>query len=429
MYSSTNDFNNTSIGLAGTDYQNKDIVVPDSIKFKTVKRTIAARRVPVKIRTDQLQYNSTQNKLIRILLPNASIFDTRKGYLTFNAQVSVTGGTYRRFASGIFTIFNRLRILAGTTEIEDIRDYNRIYAILYEMQNPILSTGNIGVTTMGFGTQADRNALGLTNGEYACPIFSGVLGTELLPFDNIPTGITLELYIEDPTVCIETDGSVPIITVSNVQFHIERLELDASYRSFIAGRVRTSGLTLGFHSWERYTTALTTGAQQNININQRNSSVNGFLNIFVNSAELNTTTVNDKFLTWLPRTIQTTSLLINGNTYPDEPIDCVFANATEPYQGYLRWIQKWELDGIVPIAPSINNQAYNTDRFVQIDDLEPFPELDDVINTFNTLQNNTSITKKLQFAGVIPANIQLDTWIEYFRLVCIYPDGTIKVVQ
>lgn len=427
MYNGNN-FNDTSVGLGNTDFANKDIIVPESIKFQPVKRAVAAKRTPVKIRAEQQSYTSSQNKLIRIILPNAAFYDTRSGYLTFDVNLAVTGGTYARIHSGIFSIFNRMRVLAGSTEIEDIRDYNRIYTILWEILNPIMVTGNIGVTTMGFGTQAQRNALTPLS-QYACPLYSGVFGTELLPFDNIPNQVVLELYIEDPTACVETDGTLPIITVSNIMFHIERLELEDNYRSYIQSYVNSNGLKLGFHTWERYTQALTTGAMQNVTISQRSSSMNGMLNIFVNSATINTTTVNDRFLNWPKLTLTSTSLLINGKVFPDEPIDTVYANGAEAFQAYLRWVQKWKLNGIIAIAPSLNNTAFNIDRFIQIDDFEAFPEYDDLINPFNTISSNSNLIKKEVFAGLIPANYQLDSWIEYFKQVCIYKNGEINVIQ
>ena len=424
-----NDFNNSNIGLAGTEFSGKDKIVPDSIRFKTVKSVVPAKRVPVKIRAEQQQYSSDKNKLCRVILPNNAIYDTRCGYLTFDLQVTVTGGTYKRVHSGIFSIFNRLRILAGSTEIEDLRDYNRIYSILWEILNPALVTGNMGVTSMGFGTQLQRNALATVITQYACPIYSGIFNTELLPFDNLTNQIVLELYIEDPTVCIETDGTLPIITISNIVFHMERLELDTSYRMFIKNYVSSNGLKLGFHTWERYISALTQGINQNITISQRSSSMNGIINLFVDSSTINNTLINDKFLDWLPLTLSTVQDLINGSIYPDEPIDCVSTNRWEAFQMYLRWVQKYAANGIIPIAAPINNTAFAVNRFIQIDDYEPFPELDDVINPFNTLVSTSNIIKKLVFSALIPANFQLDSWIEFFKLICIYQDGSVVVKQ
>jgi hypothetical protein len=424
----SNEFNDKNIGVGHSEFSSADVIIPKSIKFGKVSRVIAARRVPVKVRAENPSYSSDKNKLIRIPLPSGCIYDTRGGYLTFNASIAKTGGTYARFHSGIFTMFNRMRVLAGSSEVEDMRDYNRIYTILFELFSPILSTGNVGVTSMGFGTQLQRNALS-AGADYACPLFSGVFGTELLPFDNIPNQIWLELYIEDPTVCVETDGTIPIITITNIVFHIERLELQDDYRRFISNYVRANGLTLGFHTWERFSQTLPVGSNHNLQIASKNASVNGMINLFLNAATINDTTVNDRFLTWTRLNLTSTSLQLNGRIYPDEPIDTVTCSSWESYQILLRWLQKWNLNGIIPVAPSINSQAFAVDRFLQIDDFEPFPELDDVINPYNTLSNNTNIIKKYTFSVPTPANYQLDTWVQYFKKINIAPNGDVSVVQ
>lgn len=420
--------------LGQTDFGKFAVVVPETLKFQPSKRGLSCRRVPVKIRSENAQYASNNNKLVRFMLPNNAIYDTRSGYLTFTVTLATTGGTFRRIHSGIFSIFQRLRILAASTEIEDLRDWNRIYAALWEMVNPIDVTGNTGVTTMGFGTQAQRNALGLLTVDYVCPLFSGVLNTELLPFDNIPQGVVLELYLDDAVNVVETDGTVPIITISNPVLHLERLDLDPTYRASLASYVSSNGLKIGFRTWDRFINSLTTGSQQNLTINTRNASMNGILNFLINSSQLQNTLINDKFITWVPTptaggTLQQTSLQINGTIFPDEPIDCFGSSRYECYQMYCRWVMKWKLNGILPIAPAINSQAYQVNRFVQVDDLEAYPEEGDLVNPFTTLNNNNTLIKKLQFSAAIPNNWQLDSWVEYFKEIIINQNGSVSVLQ
>jgi len=220
-----------------------------------------------------------------------------------------------------------------------------------------------------------------------------------------------------------------VITISNIIFHIERLELDQSYMNAISSQIRSSGLILGFHTWQRYVSALTTGTRQDITINHRSSSMNGILNFFINSSQLNNMTVNDKFLTWTRQNESQASIMVNGTIYPDEPIDCEFADSIEVYQGYCRWIQKWKLSGFLTIAPPINQQAFITNRYVQIDDFEPYPEVTDIINPFTTLVNNANILKKLTFSSAVSANYQLDSWVEFFRQIIISGDGSVRVLQ
>lgn len=425
-----------SATLDGTSFAGLENIVPESMMFQPSRRGMAARRTPVIVRAEQRSYASNGNKQVLIKLPNNAIYDTRYSYLTFDVALTKTGGTYIRNHSGIFTLFQRVRIRAGSTEIEDNRDYNRIYAMLWEMLNPIDVTGNIGVTVLGFGTQAQRNALGAQSSTtYACPVFSGVLNTELLPLDNIKSGIEIEFYLDDAVNVLETDGTNPSFTVSNVQFHIERLDMDPSYRARMASMVASQGLKLGFRVWNRFSTPLTTGSLQQITINSRNSSVNGMLNIFVNSSQLADPTVNDRFITWLPTptgatgSISTSQLIINGAIFPDEPIDCFNCQRWACYQMYLRWIMKWKTNCILDIAPPINNVAFQTDRFVQIDDLEAYPEYPDLVNPANTVNMNNTMLKKIVFTGTIGANYQLDTYVESFQEVNIARDGLITVLQ
>lgn len=404
--------------------------VPESVRFKPTKRALAARRVPVKIRSEQGSYSTDKNRLVRFILPNNALYDTRKGYLTFDLNISNTNGTYARVHQGIFSIFERLRVLMASSEVEDTRDYNRLYSFLWEALNPSLVTTNIANTIMGFGTQSERNAMGATTTSYCCPLVSGILNTELLPFRNLQSGMTLELYMDDVTQFMETDStSLPIITISNIVFHIERLELEKSYMDFISRWVTTNGLQIGFHAWERFVNAMSGGFNQNLMINHKSSAMNGICHFFFDSSQFNNMLINDRFLNWTPLSLTSTSLNVNGVIFPDEPIDTITGGRLEAYQIYCRWIVKWKLSGFLPVAPPISWKDFQLNRFVLIDDLEPYPEEMDLINPFSTLGNNATLIKKLVFSSAVPANYQLDSWVEYFKQVGIYQDGSVKVLQ
>lgn len=418
-------------GLANTAYANFSVEVPRTLQFKETRRGLAARRTPVKIRTDQQTYSSNKNKLVRFSLPNDSLYDTRYGYMTFTMTMEKTGGTYCRMHSGIFSCFNRMRFRVGSTDIEDVNDYNRIYNLQWQLLNPPEVTGNIGVTVMGFGTQADRNAL-FPTAQYACPISSGVLNTELLPFQCFNAGSFLEFYLEDGVNCMETDGSAPNFTIENPVLHIERLEIDPSYMARIRTMIENRGLRISYRTFNRFTNALTTGALQQCLINTKNSSMNGILNIFVNSSTISDPTVNDRFINWTPTpgglgTLIQSQLQINGKMFPDEPIDTFNTQRFEVYQMYCRWIMKWNTQCILPIAPPVNNQAFQTTQFVQIDDLEAYPEEPELVNPMSTLSINQTLMKKFSFSGIIASNWQLDSYVESFQEARISRNGAVAL--
>src|SRR3990167_7455573 len=420
--------------LADTQFAGFAEVIPETVKFSQTKKALAARRIPVKIRAEQTSYSSTNNNRMRILMPNSALYDTRYGYVTFNAIAAATGGTYVRFAQGIHSIINRTRILAAATEVEDLRDCNRIQTIVMQSTVPTLTLTNVGTMAaipgtngaMGFGTQLQRNAVA-AGADYCLPLFSHFLNTELMPFKFINAGITLELYIEDPTTCVETDGTAPTITISNLEFHVERLELQRDYEEFIAGYISTYGLELGFHTWERFVNTLPGGTQQQLTINSRSSSINGMLNIFVDSSQINTTTVNDKFLNWARQNLIQYNTLLNGSIFPDEPIDAVTNGAWEVFQIYCRWAKRWMLNAQMDVAPALEFQFFTADSFLFILDLEAYPEYDNLINPFTSLNNNSNISLRLQFSAPTAANLECDTWVESFRRVCIYRDGKVSV--
>lgn len=313
---------------------------------------------------------------------------------------------------------------------------------------------------MGLGTQAQRNAQGALSITYYMPLWSGVLNGVFIPFHALRDGLYLELFLDDPTTFVETDGTVPIVTVSNLMLHAERLELKPQYLSEVYNYVRTNGLEFAYHSWERYISALTTGATQQITINNKSSSVNCFLNLFVNSATISSTLTNDKFITWpyAALMLQQYNALINGMfhlccnvdsyphcsncniqgvVFPDEPIVINVTNGAhgyEVYQIYCRWLNKWRLDGMIPIAPPIPLQFFAdsagvADMFLFFLDMQAYPQDPDLVNSFTTLQDNSATLIKLQFASTIPANYEMDTWLEYFKVSKIRSDGSVVVVQ
>lgn len=414
-----------------------NVVIPDSVKFSQSKQALAAKRTAVKVRAENQSYASNNNRQIRILAPNNALYDTRYGYLTFDLALARTGGTYGRLANGVFSVFDRLYLTFGSAVVEDLRDYNRVQNYIWFSTQRAAVTASIGMS-MGFGTQAERNAAGLITKSYAMPIYSGILNTELLPFQSVNGGLIIDLYIGDTSTFVETDGTLPIVTISNVLLHIERLELELSYLQFVQNYISKNGLQFGFCSYERYVNALTTGSQQTLNINCRASSVDGFFNLFVDSSTISSLATNDKFTNWTNIGLTQYNVLINGSIYPDEPIDCLTNQAFEAWQIYARNQQKFQLNELIPLETAIPWSTFSVipvagtnNQFTFILDMQPYPEDAHVglINPFTTLGNNATINLKLQFSGVIAANLQCDTWVRYFKQVDIYRNGQVRVMQ
>ncbi len=418
------------IGLSETAFATFGVEIPDDLKFAEIKQALAARCTPVIVRVETPSFSTNGNRKVLIKLPNKDILNLRKGHITFDAQIQ-GNGTRMRIAEGISSIFDRIVVRSGSQILEERKNYNKIFAMLNLLQNDPDTVGDIGMR-MGYGLQSEREAVSgngvITN--YACPLSSGILGTEILPTGDLALPIEIELWIADPNACLETDSTVSSITLTNVQFRCERYEVEDSYKNFISSFIQKNGLKLGFHSWELYITPLTTALTQQLVINNRNSSVNGLINTIMPSDTQLTTTLDDRMTTWLPNNLGTNHTNVNGSMFNEEPTDLVTNNRWDAYKAYLRWVKMSKLDIMRERKVPINSTQFAIDKFVQIDDFEPFPTIaDNIINPFTTLENGNNIMKKLTFTSAPPANRQLETLVEFFTQVNIYPNGTASVSQ
>lgn len=419
--------------LSGTSFENKETVIPESLKFQTTKSGIPTRRVPVKFQTEESRYATNSNRKIRVRIPNNAMYNFDACYATMDVTVTATpNGDPVAICQFIASIFNRLRIQWNAVEVEDVRDYNRIYNIIWKMLNVQMVTAAYG-TSMGFGTLVQRQALSAVTTTYTVPIFSGLFSKGMLPMHVVPCGLMLELYLEDPQSVLETTpaaiaaGYVPVITVDHFEFHCERIELDDAYHTFIRNYVQANGLKLGFFAYERYINVIGNGTTFNPLINQRSSSLNSVINIFVQNLDIFNMAVVDRFINFPKLTLNTYNVLNNGRIFPDEPIIVNSTFANECWQIYCRYINKWKISGILPMHQPISSAEFNTFSFIFLADFEAYPDRPDLINPFTTLGNNAVLQEKLQFAAPVPNGYELNSWAEYFWQVNIRPKGLIEV--
>jgi hypothetical protein len=378
--------------------------------------------VPWKIQSDQSSYSTNIQRIIKFELPTAFLTDTRGGYLTMNVTLSKTGGTYIRVAQWITSLFKKMevRTKGGGQLIETLEHYNKLCAFLFTITNPTLVNSQIANLRMGYGTQAERNTQGAAAYDFVVPLFSGVFNTELLPLTNIDP-IELWLTLDDATACLETDGTAPAIAITNAEFHVEQLDLEPSFAAFIKNYVNEHGLTLGFHTWTRHAQTMATANHQEIRLNQNTTSMTAIFNFFVDTATFNTTTTNDKFITWTRHNMTQWQLRNNGTIFPPQPVNATLADGIEMYHIYARYMDKWKLSGMIPIAPAISHDAfYNGSRWIFLINFEAFSDQeDDIVNPYSTVDANSQMVILMDFSAPTTAGWQLESLIQSFTKIVI----------
>lgn len=399
-------------------------VVPNDLKFPTIKTGLPTHRDICKL--DPLQPNASgQFPIIRFDLPNVYLGDFRRSQLEFTVDIAVTGGTYKRLAQGAWSVFNRLRIIKGV-ELEDIRDYNLYESFKLNSQTETDVVDIIGSALWGYGSQLQRNAWGATQTRYSIPLSCAFFRNSLIPLSFLQEKLTIELYLENATRCIETDGTAPTFTISNLKLYYDRVRPDTNYSQLITQQLKAGGLMFGGWTMETYTNVINIGTTHTtITINHRSDSVAAFMTIMRRQVDLTTTTINDKMITWRKYGLQQFQLKMNGEFIPEEPI-IVSGNATQAYSDYLKYLDKLSLDGVSSDPPRITGPAFNTDSFIIISDLRMHPGEKHIINPRGTAHATSTVYIDLQFDAPVADTIQTDTFVVYYTLFQIDRQGRIS---
>jgi len=312
-----------------------EIVVPWNARYsfpsqanKTVKLT---PRIPPKNGS-----TFSPGNVIRLEFPAQGYVNPANTTLSFDVDlIEATGGGAQqaRFQNNIQSIFSRVRLLYGSTPIEDIVNYNMIVRCLTEWSssNPAVPDqssvtegiggvvfGSVGATNGSLGPSTALHPQGLVNvrqnhihghdtingaspdtaltaGAGVGPVpnetgdtitrryqISFALGMftqeKLIPTKFMASQLAIEITLETAAACIfyksESTPSVgPSYVVKNVNLIPEILEFDASYDAMFLMGLQQGGVPIKFSSWHTYIFATGGGSRLNLQIQERSRSV------------------------------------------------------------------------------------------------------------------------------------------------------------
>lgn len=309
-----------------------DVVVPWNARYsfpsqanKTVKLT---PRIPPKNGSV-----FSPGNVIRLEFPAQGYVNPSNTTLSFDVTLSAPAGSTAdqvRFQNNIQSLFSRVRLLYGSTPIEDIVNYNVIVRALTEWSSsspnvPDQSSVTEGIGGVVFGSSplsngtigagTGLNAQGLVqvrqnhiqgidniNGPASVAALVGAAGVGTVPTSDcvrkyqvsfalglftqeklIPTKfmasqLAIEITLETPAACIlhkyaGTPTTTPSYTLSNVNLIPEILEFDASYDAMFLMGLQQGGVPIKFSSWHTYIFSTGGSSRLNLQIQERSRSV------------------------------------------------------------------------------------------------------------------------------------------------------------
>lgn len=266
--------------------------------------------------------------------------------------------SFIRFQNNIQSIFTRIRLLYGSTPLEDVINYNVIARMLTEWTS---SSGQVAdQTSIADGTGGivaisptvnssvrsllhGRYSLGPTNIDYPLGAsltrrYQVTLGLglltqgKLLPTKFMASQLAVELTLARPEDCIFGCGQPGVAAVAatfsgttysvlNVNMIPEILEFDSSYDNMFLKGLQEGGVPIKFSSWHTYQFSHGGSANANILIQERSRSVKS---IFTVIRRQTSTILNDSGALFSnlasTHSLESYQYRIGGRYFPASPV-------------------------------------------------------------------------------------------------------------
>lgn len=318
----------------------EDSVVPYNAKYsypsQATKCTKTTPRIPPKNGADFTPTGG--NPYIRLEFPANGYVHPGNTCIEFEVLLynwgTSTSTSKVWLQNNIASIFDRARLMYGSTPIEELLDVKGIVRMLtewtatreYDQASVAQGIGTYDVQPDPFAVRAAGGAADVTvqhvglvnvrrsriqgsdsnNGasqmvpnssitligdrsatpagaysrvRYQIPLPFGLFNQEkLIPTKFMASQFAIELYLANPTDCIMTagndgSGTAPTYTVSNVNLIPEVLEFDDAYDEAFLKALRGSGVPLKFASWHMFEFSIGGSATVNLQVQERARSV------------------------------------------------------------------------------------------------------------------------------------------------------------
>lgn len=377
------------------------VEAPKQFKFLRPTKTPRMQRKEEILRPLASNYSTSGDNVIRFILPKKHI-DLRESYLEVSVEVKVVGGSYKRLSQGAHCIFRKIRWFVGDVE-ETIDYYNRIQSLVYNTMVDPQTVASIGQDLLGYGTKADREAKAGVITTYSIPLNIGLFTASSLPLGVLERDcdFNVELTLENPLWCVETDGTDPEIKITNARWHYHALSSDdGSYERDTANDIRSGQLRIGYGSWVTYQSPVDNNIVE-ARINWNGSSLSSIMSYFMDQSKISDPTVDDKFSTWVKTFSNGTTIkdfqlqLRDGVWTPAEAIDCS-GSAGRAFHQYLDVRGLWTIDGEQSHPSPIDLDSFNLDQFLMVMNLNIVPQTyGDRKFFFNQLSTKTSANNTL----------------------------------
>jgi hypothetical protein len=388
--------------------------VPENLVYDTPPPGLSGTS-QLSLYTPRTGQTSAPGNIIRFeFTDETSALDFSRAGFFFTVTTSVTGGTYRRFRNLINTIFRQVRILVGTQEILNFMDYNLIVNTIFTASVSEEAYVNIDKEMMGVGSTAERNALATATTTYCMPMFISLLQEKMFPLFALKETLVVEFTLEQPSVCMETDGSAPSYALSNISWMIDQFQPNDTYRNLM----KANRLIINFTGCTVVRDTLDTN-QLSTDITLKYTCIKHISLFFRNSADVADPAVNDVFTTWNYQAGASWYVRHKGHYHPPQRVNPT--GNKEAYFHFLRAVNSW--NGFNGGGLNISNYLitfaqFISDKFLLDTNFETFMHAH-LLDGKNTSDSSEAITWIMTLTGAPSESQEADylIWSDQFLVI------------
>jgi len=349
---------------------------------------------------------------IIINLPSDFV-DFRDFYLTMFAQITTpgAGSTYDRFSMPFGSIVEKIECFFGSTKVVSIENYGLLRAI-WRAAKPSAVTNNLDE---GSSTPATRAAQSVAGRQY---IFRPEIQLleEVLPLHKSSMPFRIELTLGDVNSVLESDGTNPVFTVSQVYAHYRTMVVPDSYDALLDAKIASGSFLIPFRSWSEYNDTTLSGNSVTIQIGSaRFKSVNRLLAVMRGLADSQDLTVDGKMNTFNANGLSTLSLKVGQRIFPPDFYDLnIDTNFYELMQVFVNTTNN-RYHGRDRFGDILGAATWSTGSTVMPFDLRDDQGVDEDLygNGIDTSSGNNILLLRINLGGAPAATQKTSTYTEY----------------
>jgi hypothetical protein len=382
-------------------------------------------------------FSPTNNNSIVINIGPHDYLDPRECELSF--KLKTIAGTAAKISPLVSSVFRRIvvRDNAGVI-IEDIDLYNVLDRVLVETFASDTYKSTYLNAVAGYGGSSDASLSNLilqldddvggwdcsTTQAFSMPLHAlGLFGGGVSKYFPLKytSGLQMEVFLESAGTATLGTAVATDYTVEDVQLVLPIVKMDPAYDATVGEVIKKQGLVYYYNSWSRSALDMVQSAEALYNLNFPDRYLKNVLVLQRKTTDM-TTAATDKIGTWNRNSATEWYFELNGDQYPQFPVQC--GNTNNHAQSYNMLYKSMNLFGNASMG-SLTKTEYLGNKFVIGMDFETSMENPGSISGLDTRAVNNRIGLHLKHSTE-PATAQLNAFAHVDRAIVIKENGVIE---